>query len=441
MNVSSTVAPLRVEFGGSQGGLLAGRLERPAQTPLAYAIFAHCFTCGKDAVAATRISRALTAVGIAVLRFDFTGLGQSEGDFAHTNFTSNIEDLVRAAEFLRDEHQAPSILIGHSLGGAAVLAAAPRIPEVRAVVTVGAPADPKHILGLVGDLDDVEGVGTAQITLGGRSFAIERQLLDDLDAQHQEERLSQLSAALLVMHAPADQIVSIDNARRIFEMARHPKSFVSLDGADHLLTRSSDAQFAADLIGAWVGRYVPSLRRDPVQEVSPVTEGMVRVAENTSGPYGQTISTAHHTILADEPDPVGADTGMSPYDLLLAALGACTSMTLRMYAQRKKWPLERVEVTLRHSRVHADDCAGCDTVSAVVEQIERSIVVFGDLSAEQRDALLVIADKCPVHRTLHADVRVATQLVAGSAATELPGRPLTSTPPGMLRSEGRLPLS
>lgn len=415
--MSASRAPERVEFLGSQGAPLAGRLELPEGDPLAYALFAHCFTCGKDAVAATRISRALTAAGIAVLRFDFTGLGQSGGDFANANFTSNVEDLVRAASFLGSTRQAPSILIGHSLGGAAVLAAVDRIPEVQAVVTIGAPADPRHVLGLIGDqLADLQSSESAEVTLGGRSFRVGRQFLDDLDLQRQQERVARLTAALLVLHSPSDQIVSIDNAREIFDAARHPKSFVALDGADHLLTRAADAQFAADIIASWVGRYIPSLRTEVSTETgSPELEvGTVRVTENGTGPYGQTITTSEHTVLADEPQPIGAGTGMSPYDLLLAGLGACTSMTLRMYAERKKWPLDRVEVTLRHSRVHSDDCASCDTVPAVLEQIDRAIVVFGDLSEEQRNALLVIADKCPVHRTLHADVHVATHISNGS---------------------------
>jgi len=384
----------------------------------AYALFAHCFTCGKDAVAATRISRALTSAGIAVLRFDFTGLGQSGGDFANSNFTSNVEDLVRAASFLGATRQAPSILIGHSLGGAAVLAAAAGIPEVRAVVTIGAPADPRHILALIGDqLAGLNNSESVEISLGGRPFKVGRQFLDDLDSHSQHERIAHLSAALLVLHSPTDQIVSIDNAREIFDAAHHPKSFVALDGADHLLTNAVNAKFAADIISAWVTRYVPTLRTGIATETgSPVLEpGTVRVTENGTGPYGQTITTGEHTILADEPQPIGAGTGMSPYDLLLAGLGACTSMTLRMYAQRKKWPLDKVEVTLKHSRVHADDCATCDTVPAVMEQIDRTIVVFGELSDEQRESLLAIADKCPVHRTLHANVSVLTRISAGQS--------------------------
>ncbi|WP_430869188.1 bifunctional alpha/beta hydrolase/OsmC family protein [Demequina aurantiaca] len=410
-------APERVEFVGSQGEKLAGRLELPEGEPLAYALFAHCFTCGKDSVAATRISRALTSAGVAVLRFDFTGLGHSGGDFGNSNFTTNVEDLVRAAGYLRSDHAAPSILIGHSLGGAATLVAAPQIPEVQAVVTIGAPADPAHVLELMPDsLAQLEENGSAEVSLGGRSFRIGRQFIHDLQSQRDLAQVSHLSAALLVLHSPVDQIVSIDNARQIFDAAHHPKSFVALDGADHLLTRKGDAQFAADVIGAWVGRYVSSLSPETPPASGPsalsqLADGAVRVAENANGPYGQTVSTNEHAILADEPAPIGSATGMSPYDLLLAGLGACTSMTLRMYAERKRWPLESVEVTLRHSRVHSDDCADCESTPAALERIERTIVVSGDLSPEQRQSLLAIADKCPVHRTLHANVQVATSIV------------------------------
>ncbi|MGV8896309.1 MAG: alpha/beta fold hydrolase [Rhodoglobus sp.] len=413
--MAASRAPVRVEFPGSQGEPLAGRLELPEGEPLAYALFAHCFTCGKDAVAATRISRALTDAGVAVLRFDFTGLGQSGGDFANSNFTSNVDDLVRAASYLRENRQAPSILIGHSLGGAAVLVAAAQIPEVKAVVTIGAPADPTHVLALLGDsVADVHTDGSAEISLGGRPFRIQRQFLNDLEEQQQLKQVAQLSAALLVLHSPIDQTVSVDNAREIFDAARHPKSFVALDGADHLLTTAADAEFAADVIGAWVRRYVPSLATAAVTDhgAAGLEPGVVRVTENGKGLYGQTVTTNEHTILADEPEPLGEGTGMSPYDLLLAGLGSCTTMTLRMYATRKKLPLERVEVTLSFTRVRDDASTEPPTVG--FEQIDRSIVVVGNLTEEQRESLLAIADKCPVHRTLHADVRLTTSIAAGA---------------------------
>ncbi len=413
----------KVTFQGSSGTPLAGRLDSPDGRPQAFALFAHCFTCSKDVLAASRIAQALTGFGIAVLRFDFTGLGGSDGDFANTNFTSNIADLVSAADYLRDHHTAPTILVGHSLGGAAVLAAAEHIDEVRAIATIGAPADTGHLLHVLGDdIREIEEAGEAEICLAERPFRIQRQFLDDIADQPQADRIRGLDAALLVMHSPSDETVGIDNARIIFDAARHPKSFVSLDGADHLLTRAADARFAASMLAAWASRYldsgVPPDTEDTedTEGATPAAEeddGLVVVAENGRGPYGQRITVGRHVLVADEPEPVGHDTGPSPYDLVLAGLGACTSMTLRMYAARKQWPLESVRVSLRHSRIHASDCAECDTATGQLDRIERTIELTGDLDDEQRQRLLEIADKCPVHRTLHSEVEVQTRLASG----------------------------
>lgn len=428
-----TGAPLRLEFVGSQGDQLAARLDLPAQPARAFALFAHCFTCSKDVLAAARISRALTESGIAVLRFDFTGLGQSGGEFANSNFSSNIDDIIRAADYLREHYRAPSILIGHSLGGAAVLAAAGRIPETKAVVTIGAPADPKHIVKLMAtDISTIEEFGSAEVNLGGRPFTIQRQFLRDLETHSQDDRIAHLGAALLVLHSPTDQTVSIDNARHIFDAARHPKSFVALDGADHLLTGRDDAQFTAEMIGLWAERYASEI---PIQDSSaapatllagsprnafPLETGLVRVGESGAGPFGQTVAVGRHHLIADEPEPIGSDTGPSPYDYVLAGLGACTSMTIRMYADRKKWPLEHVSVELRYSRIHAEDCASCDTSAARVDHIDRQITLRGQLTADQKIALLAIADKCPVHRTLHAGVHVTTALADPNPVAPLP---------------------
>lgn len=412
----------RVEFPGSQGTSLAGRLDRPEDQPRAFALFAHCFTCGKDVLAASRIARALTEHGIAVLRFDFTGLGGSAGDFANTDFTSNVGDLVRAAAYLRERHTAPTILIGHSLGGAAVLAAAEQVPETRAVATIGAPADTEHLLHLLADSRaEIEQTGEAEVMLAARPFRIRRQFLDDITRQPQERRIRRLRAALLVMHSPIDTTVGIENARRIFDLARHPKSFVSLDGADHLLTRSADARFAASVLAAWASRYLDEAPREPADGESQPTpvaaeDGVVVVSENGRGAYGQRIAVGRHLLSADEPEPVGQDTGPSPYDLLLAGLGACTSMTLRMYADRKGWPLEAVTVFLRHTRIHAQDCAHCTTEVGQLDRVERVISLTGDLDDEQRSRLLEIADRCPVHRTLHAEVDVRTTLAVPAPA-------------------------
>ncbi len=404
-----------VEFPGTHGHTLAGRLESPPATPVAYALFAHCFTCGKDSVAAARISRALTEHGIAVLRFDFTGLGQSGGEFADTTFTSNVGDLIAAADHLRVHYAAPSLLIGHSLGGAAVLAAAGHIPEVTAVATIGAPADPRHVLRLVdGHTAEIAAIGSAWVDLGGRPFRVGHDLLRDLADQRQRGAINQLDAALLVMHSPVDRIVPVENAREIFDAAPHPKSFVALDGADHLLTARPDAEFAAGVIGAWASRYVTA----PTSIVHPSPrpadkwpeQGVVRVAENGHGPYGQAVKTSRHELTADEPEPIGADSGPSPYEYLLAALGACTSMTLRMYAERKQWSIGRISVELTHSRIHAEDCANCATQTGHVDHITRTISIEGTLTPAQHDSLLTIADRCPVHRTLHGSVAVTTTL-------------------------------
>jgi alpha/beta superfamily hydrolase len=247
----------KVEFEGAQGHSLAARLDGPESGSRGYALFAHCFTCSKDTLAAARISSALASEGISVLRFDFTGLGSSEGDFANTNFSSNIEDLVRAADWLREHHQAPTLLVGHSLGGAAVLAAAGRIDEVTAVATLNAPSDPSHVEHLLASKKDrIEVDGEAEVELGGRRFCIKRHFLEDVREQRLLAHAAELNRALLVFHAPTDRIVGIQNARQIFEAAKHPKSFVSLDGADHMLSRPEDAAYAATVLAAWASRYV-----------------------------------------------------------------------------------------------------------------------------------------------------------------------------------------
>ncbi|WP_348728961.1 alpha/beta fold hydrolase [uncultured Mycolicibacterium sp.] len=402
-------ATTKVAFAGSDGAQLAGTLELPDVPPRAWALFAHCFTCGKDSVATSRISRALAKLGVAVLRFDFTGLGNSEGDFTTTGFSSNVDDLICAAEYLRANHQAPTLLVGHSLGGAAVLAAAHRIPGTRAVVTLAAPADTAHVVKLMSvAVEEIEASGAAEVFLGGRPFRIRREFLDDVATQPQQDRIRNLGAALLVLHSPTDELVEVDNARQIFEAARHPKSFVAIDGADHLLTRKVDADYVANVIAAWASRYLPADQPDPAPDAEPISEGVVRVTESPLGQLVQRIIAGGHELVADEPRPMGDDTGPTPYDLLLSGLGACTSMTVRMYADRKGWPLERVSVELSHSRVHARDCAQCDTESGTVDRIEREMRFEGDLSDEQRARLLDIADKCPVHRTLTSENNIRT---------------------------------
>ena len=398
----------KATFTGAGGDALAARLESPAGEVRAYALFAHCFTCSKDIFAASRIAAALASNGIATLRFDFTGLGASGGDFANTDFSSNVGDLIAAADWLRAERAAPSILIGHSLGGAAVLAAAGAVEEAAGVVTIGAPSDPGHVAHLFrDDIAAIERDGEAEVTIAGRPFRIRRQFLDDIQGQRLRDRVAALRKALLVMHAPLDRTVGIDNAAEIFQAARHPKSFISLDGADHLLTRREDAVYAAEVVAAWASRFLPP-EREPAAESEA---GAVVVAENGIGPFGQDIAAGGHRLRADEPASVGGlDRGPTPYQLLSSALGTCTTMTLRMYAERKQWPLERASVTVRQAKIHASDCAECDTRDGKIDSFEREIELVGPLDREQRARLLEIADKCPVHRTLHREVRVTTTL-------------------------------
>jgi uncharacterized OsmC-like protein/pimeloyl-ACP methyl ester carboxylesterase len=397
----------RFQFQGSEGQQLAAALDLPDGEPIAYALFAHCFTCGKDVLAARRIALALAAKGIAVLRFDFTGLGSSEGDFANATFSSNVADLVRAADHLRGTRKAPAILIGHSLGGAAILAAAAQIPEAKAVVTIAAPADPAHVTGLFADhIDDIRKHGKVEVSLAGRPFPIKKEFLDDIAEHNLMGHATMLHKALLIMHAPADDTVGIDNATKIFVAAKHPKSFVSLAGADHLLTQRRDAVYVAEVIAAWAQRYL-----DPVAatDLGEAPRNVV-VQETRASKFQQTVSIGPHHLLADEPLAAGGeDTGPGPYDYLLAGLGACTSMTMRLYADRKSLPLERVTVTLKHSKIYASDCAECETKSGMLDQIDRVIAMEGALDAEQRKRLLEIADKCPVHRTLTSEIRIVTQ--------------------------------
>jgi len=400
------------KFPGSQGHELAARLDSPMTMPAGYALFAHCFTCSKDLKAAGWISRALVERGIAVLRFDFTGIGESQGDFAGTDFHSNLDDLVAAADFLRREREAPRLLIGHSLGGCAVLAAAERIPEALAVATIGAPSDTEHLRNsLVRLAPELESRGEAEVHLGGRAFRISRQFFEDLAEDHLRGVLERLHRALLVFHSPVDNIVGIDHARRLFEMAKHPKSFVSLDAADHLLTNERDARYAGEVLAAWSSRYLEGVQPEVTKEPEVGREGEVVVVGGASG-LAQEIVAHRHRLTADEPKEAGGtDSGPTPYDLLLAALGACTSMTLRVYANFKKLPLEGTRVRLRHGKIYAQDCATCETKDGKLDRIEREIEVIGPLTEEQRQRMLEIADKCPVHRTLTSEIEIVSRLV------------------------------
>lgn len=399
----------RFDFPGGRGHQLTAVLHHPSGASRDFALFAHCFTCSKDSRAARWIAESLAARGIAVARFDFTGLGSSEGDFANTDFSSNVDDLIAAADHLRSTHRAPGLLIGHSLGGSAVLAAAARIAETRAVATIAAPSDPAHVTGLFADrIDAIRSAGEGEVELGGRTFRIRRDFLDDIAEQRLLESVSTMRTPLLILHAPTDQVVSIDDAGSIFTAARHPKSFVSLDDADHLLSRRSDARYAGEVIAAWSQRYLA----EPGAGSAPDgRQEQVRVTETGAGKFQQSVSMGAHQFIADEPVDVGGlDSGPSPYDLLLAALGACTAMTLRMYADRKGLPLDGVSVALRHSKIHAADCASCETAQGQIDRIERRISLEGELDEATVSRLLEIADKCPVHRTLTSEIDITTEL-------------------------------
>ncbi len=403
----------RFDFKNSQGLTLSGNLELPKGAPKAFGIFAHCFTCSKNAKAASQISRRLAERGIAILRFDFTGLGNSDGDFANTNFSSNVNDLIDAAAVLEQEHQAPSLLIGHSLGGAAAYMAAGQIESVGAVATIGSPSEPAHVSHLFGDkIAKIRTDGSAEVSIGGRELTIEKHFLDDLKTHRADKQLRAMRKALLIFHSPVDEIVSIENARKLYEAAMHPKSFVSLDGADHLLTSRDDAEFVASTLAAWASRYLPGDFAPPLDRPK-LAAGEVVVKEREGGMTQDIYSDRHHW-LADEPQGVGGkDQGPTPYDLLLASLGSCVSLTLRMYARRKQIPLNGVQVRLKHERIHARDCDSCETQDGLISHITKQITVTGPLDQQQIQRLKEIADRCPVHRTLTGEKKVTTEIVHG----------------------------
>jgi putative redox protein len=400
------------EFQSISGEMLAARFDRPDGKIRGYALFAHCFTCTKDILAARRIATHLSRLGVAVLRFDFTGLGSSQGEFANTSFASNVEDLVKAAEYMREQGEAPSILIGHSLGGAAVLAAATEIPEIKGVVTIGAPADAEHVLNMFDDkIPEIEENGVAEVVLAGRKLKIGKGFIEAARDTNLVDKITKIRASLLVMHSPIDQTVGIDNATRIFVAAKHPKSFISLDHADHLLSVEKDAEFASEMISAWASKLLP---KDEPQGETEIEH--VRVKETRDSKFQNTVQAGKHRLFADEPQSVGGtDTGPSPYDFLSAALGACTSMTLRMYADFKKLDLGTVTVDVSHKKIHFKDCQECTESekqqSGKIDRFERQISIEGEVSPEIADKIEEIANKCPVHRTLENTAKVVTKIV------------------------------
>jgi len=419
--------PRKFEFRNENGQTLSGVLEEPTGGPhRGVALFAHCFSCGKNVLAASRVSRGLRQRGFTVLRFDFTGIGESEGEFADTNFSTNVNDLHAAINAMRQQNMAPEILIGHSLGGAAVLDIADEIEEVKLVATIGAPSEPRHVVHLFDEtaMQQIEQAGQAEVSLGGRPFIIKKQFLDDVTETSVLKKLGASRKPLLICHSPTDQVVGIDNAQKIYRAASHPKSFVSLDGADHLLRRKEDADFVASIVSSWAARYLGSPDNDtqqkPASNVNDSTaaeedhSGIVTVTERNKV-FTQDISAGRHHLVADEPLSVGGeDLGGTPYDLLLSALGACTSMTLRMYANRKGLAVDNIQVKLKHDRIDATDCENCEDQPAKVDQIRRWIRIEGDLTEAQRKRMLEIADMCPVHRTLHNQKQVTSEFMGTS---------------------------
>lgn len=399
----------KITFENKEGQTLSGRMELPAdQHPHNFAIFAHCFTCTKNLSAVKNVSRSLTSNGFGVLRFDFTGLGESDGDFEDTNFSGNVDDLIAASEFLETNYMTPSLLVGHSLGGAAVIFAASELPSVKAVATIGAPSNPDHVRHLFSAaIDEIKESGNATVTLSGRPFTIKRQFLDDLENRSLPDVVSGFNKALLVMHSPQDTTVGIKNAEEIYKAARHPKSFVSIDGADHLLMNKQDSVYVGDIIAGWSKRYV-----DLPEEQQLKTRHQVVASLDKDDGFTTNMKVGNHYMTADEPLSYGGnDFGPSPYELVSAGLSACTAMTIQMYVKRKTWDLTNVEVHTSYSKTHAEDCEQCENDSAKIDTFNREIKLEGDLDDKQIQRILQIADKCPVHRTLHSETQILTTLI------------------------------
>ncbi|WP_343485937.1 bifunctional alpha/beta hydrolase/OsmC family protein [Allomuricauda sp. d1] len=401
----------KIEFKNKEGQKLVGRLELPVDRhPHNYALFAHCFTCTKNLSAVRNISKALTSNGFGVLRFDFTGLGESEGDFADTNFSGNVADLVAASDHLKENYNAPTLLIGHSLGGSAVIFAAAEIDSVKAIATVGAPSNPVHVKHLLkSGIDEIKETGKAVVNLSGRDFTIKKQFLDDLETKSLPETVKTLRKPLLIMHSPQDDTVGIKNAEEIYVAAHHPKSFVSLDGADHLLFNKEDSLYVGQVVSGWAKRY---LNVEEKVDASLKTKHQVAASLNEAEGFTTQMKVGSHYMLADEPLDVGGNNfGPTPYELVSAGLSACTAMTIQMYARHKKWAVENVEVHTSYDKKHAQDCENCEEDSAKIDTFEREIKLTGDLDEKQKNRILQIADKCPVHRTLHSETQIITKLI------------------------------
>ena len=399
----------KVSFKNVNGETLVGRLSLPAnQHPHNFVLFAHCFTCNKNFTAIRNISRALTADGFGVLRFDFTGVGESEGEFSDSNFSGNVEDLLEAAKYLEEHYAAPTLIIGHSLGGAAVILAAQKISSIRAIATIAAPSNPLHVKHIFkDDIETIKDKGIAEVNIGGRSFTIKNQFLEDLKSQSFQETLKNSGKSILILHSPQDQVVEIKNAEEIYIAVRHPKSFVSLDGADHLLSNPKDATYTGEIIGKWSKRYL-----EMPGAIALETEKEVVASLDSADGFTTQLKVGSHYITADEPVSYGGNNfGPSPYELVSAGLSACTAMTIQMYAKRKKWPLENVEVHTSYQKLHADDCQNCDSSEAKIDTFQRAIKLTGSLDDKQIARIMEIADKCPVHRTLKSEIKIDTTLL------------------------------
>ncbi|MFD0975188.1 bifunctional alpha/beta hydrolase/OsmC family protein [Salinimicrobium gaetbulicola] len=397
----------KIFFPNPEGDELSGYLELPLnQEPHSFVLFAHCFTCNKNFFAVKNIARALSENGFGVLRFDFTGLGDSEGEFSETNFSGNVEDLVAAASYLEKEHSAPSLLIGHSLGGAAVIVAASQIPTVRAIATINAPSSPQHVTHILrSELEEIQANGKARVNVGGRDFTIKEHFLNDLKTQDMGDLISKIDASFLILHSPQDTVVDIKNAEELYRAARHPKSFISLDNADHLLSKKEDSQYAGKVIAAWASKYLNIPKKEELRTSHQV------VANLGEEGYTTQLKSGKHYFIADEPEKFGGnDFGPNPYDFLSAALASCTSMTIQMYVRRKKWPLVNVETHVNHNKEHLEDCENCDRNTSKIDVFERQIVLEGNLDEEQQKKVLEIADKCPVHKTLSNKITINTKL-------------------------------
>lgn len=401
--------PMKIEklrIVNRHGLTLSAMLDLPViGRPLAYAIFAHCFTCSGNFRPVRQISQQLTQLGIGVLRFDFTGLGHSEGEFANSHFSANVEDMEDVYGYMQEHYQAPQLLIGHSLGGAAAIVGAATFPQVKAVVTIGTPASVEHTTRHFShQIDDIEAKGEVMVNIGGRPFTIDRNFVEQFAQINLPEITHALKKPLLVMHSPVDDIVDISNAQQLFHQAFHPKSFVSLDQADHLLTNDTDSRYVGSVIAGWVQRYLP-LQGDALD-----TKGEQLVAQLKPQEDGFTtnIQTQHHAFVADEPASVGGSSlGATPYEYLSAALAACTTMTLKIYAESRKWDLQEVYVYISHNKQHVDDMGN----KTFLDVLDKKLELVGNLDETQRQKLKEIASKCPVHRTLLGEVVIETALL------------------------------